>query len=103
MHRPVLASILLYGGSVATVKAGALLLFIYALGLGVPLMLTGLPFTHAMKAFCSLCRFSRPIETMSGPALMAVGVLMLANKMFYVSIWAQRVFARLGLNVWQYF
>jgi len=100
---PILASILLYAGALATVKAGALLLFVYALGLGVPFILTGLAFTHAMTAFRGLRRFSRPIETMSGLALTAVGVLMLANKMFYVSIWAQRVFGRLGLNLWRYF
>ena len=36
-------------------------------------------------------------------ALTVVGVLLLVNKMFYMSTWAQRLFARLGLNLWRSF
>ena len=43
------------------------------------------------------------MEAASGVALVAVGVLSLVNKMFYMIIWAQRLFARLGLNLWQFF
>src|SRR5713226_8849102 len=93
---PILASILIYAGSAATVKTGALLLFIYALGLGVPFILTALAFTRAVRALRWLRRFSRPIETASGTALVAVVALLLTNKMFYVSIWAQRMFSRFG-------
>lgn len=100
---PILASVLLYAGSVATVKAGALLLFIYALGLGLPFVLTGMTFSRAMKALQWFHRFSRPLEAVSGLTLLAVGALLLTNKMFYISIWAQRLFIRLGLDLWRYF
>lgn len=83
-------------------KAGALLLLVYALGLGVPFILTGLVFTRGMRALRWLRKFSRPIEATSGVALIAVGALLLTNKMFYVSIWAQRIFNRFGLGLWQY-
>lgn len=54
--RPILASVLLYAGSVATVKVGALLLLVYALGLGVPFVLTGLAFSRAIHALrCAGC------------------------------------------------
>jgi len=35
--------------------------------------------------------------------LLVVGALLLTNRMFYVSIWAQRLFTRLGLNLWRFF
>ncbi|MGH2374544.1 MAG: cytochrome c biogenesis protein CcdA, partial [bacterium] len=100
---PILASVLLYAGSAGTVKTGALLLLVYAFGLGLPFILTGLAFTRGIRALRWLRRFSRPIEVFSGVTLVAVGTLLLANKMFYVSIWAQRIFARYGLNLWRFF
>ena len=100
---PILGSVLLYAGSVGTVKTGALLLLVYALGLGLPFILTGLAFTRGMRALRWLRRFSRPIEAVSGLTLIAVGALLLTDKMFYVSIWAQRIFTRYGLNLWRFF
>ena len=100
---PILASILVYAGSTGTIRTGALLLLVYALGLGIPFILSGLAFTRAVGAFRWLRRWSRSIEVVSGAALTVVGVLMLANKMFYVSILAQRLFTELGLNLWQFF
>ncbi len=100
---PILASVLLYAGAAGTVKTGAALLFIYAVGLGLPFILTGLAFTRGMRALRWLRRFARPIEALSGATLVAVGALLLTNKMFYVSIWAQRMFARFGLDVWRFF
>lgn len=100
---PILASVLLYAASTATVTTGAALLLVYALGLGLPFVLTGLAFTRGMKALRWLRRFARPIEAFSGVALVAVGVLLLANRMFYVSIWAQRMFSHLGIDLWRFF
>jgi cytochrome c-type biogenesis protein len=100
---PILASILLYAGTLGTVRTGAFLLLVYALGLGLPFILTGLAFTRAMRVIRWLRRWSRPIEAASGVALTAVGVLLLVNKMFYMSIWAQRLFTHLGLNLWRFF
>ena len=100
---PILASILAYAGAVATVRTGAFLLFVYALGLGIPFILTGLVFTRAMRALRWLRQYSHPLEVASGLVLTAVGVLLLTNKMFDLSIWGQRLFTKLGLNFWQYF
>lgn len=100
---PILASVLLYAGSVATVRTGALLLLVYALGLGVPFVLSGLAFSRAVNALRWMRRYARPIETLSGSALIGIGALLYTNKMFYVSIWAQRLFTRLGLDLWRFF
>lgn len=100
---PILASILMYAGAVGTVKTGAVLLLVYALGLGAPFILTGLMFTRAVAALRWLRRWSGPIEVASGAALVIIGTLLVTNKMFYMSIWAQQLFVRLGLNLWQSF
>lgn len=100
---PILASILLYAGSAATVGTGATLLFVYALGLGIPFILTGLAFTRAARALRWLRRYSGRVEAASGMALVGVGILVFTNKMFYVAIWGQELFTRLGLNLWQSF
>jgi len=100
---PILASVLLYAGSVATVRVGALLLLVYALGLGVPFVLSGLAFSRAVHALRWMRRYARPLEALSGIALIAIGALLYTNKMFYVSIWAQRLFSRLGLDLWRFF
>ena len=100
---PILASILVLAGSVGTVRTGALLLLVYSLGLGLPFILTGLVFTRGMRALRWLRRFSRPIEAFSGLALVAVGTLVLTDRMFYISIWAQRIFSRYGLDFWRFY
>lgn len=100
---PILAAILLYAGSAGTVTTGAALLLVYAIGLGLPFVLTGLAFTRGMKAIRWLRRYARPIEAFSGLALVAVGALLLTNRTFYVSIWAQRLFSRFGLDLWRFF
>jgi cytochrome c-type biogenesis protein len=100
---PILASILAYAASTGTVRTGALLLLVYAMGLGTPFIATGLAFARTMGMMRRLRRFSRPLEMASGLALTAVGILLLANKMFYFSIWGQQLVTRLGLNLWQSF
>jgi len=96
---PVLASILLYASTAGTVREGALLLFIYSLGLGVPFVITGLVFTQAMGVFRWVRGWQRRLEVASGAVLAAVGVLLVTNKIFYLSILTQRIFAALGVDV----
>jgi hypothetical protein len=55
-----------------------------------------------MRALRWVRRYSGLIERASGVALIVVGVVLLTNKMFYVSVWAQQLFTRLGLNLWRF-
>jgi cytochrome c-type biogenesis protein len=87
---PVLASILAYAGSTQTVARGALLLLVYSLGLGVPFMLTGLALSRALVAFQWVKRHYTAINYASGALLVAMGVLLLTNKMTYISALALR-------------
>jgi cytochrome c-type biogenesis protein len=69
---PVLAAILTYVMAEGALVYGASLLFIYALGRGVPVVLAG-TFTGALKNMESLGRWTPVIEKASGVIILAVG------------------------------
>ncbi len=74
---PVLAAILTYVMSQeGALVYGAALLFIYALGRGVPIVLAG-TFTGALKQFQALGRWSSVIERVSGVIIIGVGLYFL--------------------------
>ncbi len=70
---PVLAAILTYVmAQKASLVYGAILLFIYALGRGVPIVLAG-SFAGILKGFRSLGRWSEVLEKVSGVIILLVG------------------------------
>jgi len=69
---PVLAAILTYVMAKGALVYGASLLFIYALGRGVPVVLAG-TFTGALKGMQLLGRWSPVIEIVSAVIVLAVG------------------------------
>jgi cytochrome c-type biogenesis protein len=73
---PVLAAILTYVMLKSAIVYGAALLFVYALGRGVPVVLAG-TFTGALKGLQSLGRWSEWIEKASGVLIIAVGLYFL--------------------------
>jgi cytochrome c-type biogenesis protein len=89
---PVLASILFYAGATETVGHGALLLPLYSLGLGVPFVLTGLGFSRMLGVFGWVRRHYQAINVASGALLVAIGVLFVTERFFWLSIAAQRLY-----------
>jgi len=73
---PVLAAILTYVMSKGALIYGAALLFVYALGRGVPVVLAG-TFTGALKGLQELGRWTEVIEKGSGVIVMGVGLYFL--------------------------
>ena len=69
---PVLAAILTYVMTKGALVYGATLLFVYALGRGVPVVLAG-TFTGALKGMQSMGRWLPVIEKASGVIVLAVG------------------------------
>jgi len=70
---PVLAAILTYVmAQKATLIYGAILLFIYSLGRGVPIILAG-TFAGVLKSLRSLGRWSELMEKVSGVIILGVG------------------------------
>lgn len=69
---PVLAAILTYVMAEAALAYGATLLFVYALGRGVPVVLAG-TFAGALKGMLSLGRWSTVMERGAGVLILGVG------------------------------
>ena len=89
---PILAGILLYAGSTATVGAGVWLLFAYSLGLGVPFVLSGMAATWVLRTGRGLRRYWPWITRVSGAFLVLMGVLFVTDRFFYLSIAMQRLY-----------
>ncbi len=92
---PVLASILLYSGTVESGGQGGFLLLSYSLGLGVPFLLTGILWSQGLQVTRLFRRFYSKISLASGALLVTMGGLLLFDKWFYISVWTQRLWTRL--------
>jgi cytochrome c-type biogenesis protein len=75
---PVLGAILSTAAVTQTAAKGALLLFLYSLGMGVPFLLFGLAYTRG-RTFGLLRRHGRAIERAGGALLVAMGVLLVTG------------------------
>lgn len=89
---PILAGILLYAGSTATVGTGIWLLFAYSLGMGVPFVVSGLAASWTLSTAQRLRRFWPWITRLSGALLVGMGILFLTDRFFYLSIAMQRLY-----------
>lgn len=63
----------------ATAGRGALLTFVYCLGLGIPFIVSGLAFRHALGAFAVVKRHYGVVMWAGGLLLVTVGVLLLTG------------------------
>jgi len=89
---PILAAILFYAGTTGTAGQGAGLLLLYALGMGVPFVATGVGFARMTGAFGWVRRHRRPLNWASGLTLIAMGGLFLTGTFFWLSIAVQRLY-----------
>ncbi len=93
---PILATILAVAGSEQTVGAGALLLAVYSLGLGVPFLIAAAamgPFMHAAGA---IKRRFAAIEKTVGALLVLTGVAFLTGGFQSLSLWLIETFPQFG-------
>lgn len=84
----VLGAILTLALNEATVGRGAVLLFSYSLGLGIPFLLMALGMGHAATFLRRTQRAMRVITVVSGLFLIVLGVLLLTNRLSWLSQWA---------------
>ena len=86
---PTLTAVLALSASSGTVGRGALLAFVYALGLGVPFLLVSLGFQVAMRAFAFARRRARLITRIGGAMLVCVGLLEVTGAWSTFMAWLQ--------------
>ncbi len=72
-----------------TAVRGALLMFVYGLGLGIPFLIVALLFQRGMTAFGFARRHARLITRIGGAMLVAVGVLELTGTWTAALLWIQ--------------
>jgi len=82
---PILGSILSLAGSSGTVWRGTYLLAVYSLGLGIPFLVMGAAFDFITPLLRNINRYSNWIYIISGLLLIAVGILILTNKLMVLS------------------
>lgn len=85
-----LAAILTLGVSQNTVGQAMMLTSGYALGLGIPFLLIGFGMDQATSFIRRFRRYIRRFEIFNGILLIIIGLLMITNKMIWISIWAQQ-------------
>jgi len=86
---PTLTAVLALSASTGTVARGAVLAFVYALGLGVPFVLVSFGFQVAMRAFAFFRRHARLATRIGGAMLICVGLLEVTGAWSTFMAWLQ--------------
>jgi cytochrome c-type biogenesis protein len=86
---PTLTAVLALSASTGTVARGAMLAFVYALGLGVPFLLVSFGFQVAMRAFAFFRRHARLVTRIGGAMLICVGLLEVTGAWSTFMAWLQ--------------
>ena len=76
---PVLGAIFAVAANTQTASHGALLLFVYSLGMGIPFLGLALAYSRAGRTFRIVRRHARGIEITGGVFLIGIGVLLVTG------------------------
>jgi len=82
---PILGSILTIAAQGNNPAGGALLLFVYSLGMGIPFLASGLFAGFALRAFARVRRHLRVIQIVCGAILIIYGVLLITGQFTWLS------------------
>lgn len=89
---PVLAAILTLAATSQNALGGAGLLLAYAMGLGIPFLITAVLITTAFDGFAWIRRHGRAVETVSGIFLLVMGAALMLDLVFQLNAWILRLF-----------
>jgi len=88
---PILGAILTLAASQQTLVRGMLLLAVYSLGLAVPFLLTSWGINQFLRFYSRFRRYLHAVEVASGVLLIAIGVLVFANKFTLINVFLSRI------------
>jgi cytochrome c-type biogenesis protein len=94
---PQLGAILSIAATEGSVTRGTVLLGIYALGLGVPFLLSAIYITRAIKVMNRIKRHMGLIEKVMGSMLVVVGLMLLTGAFSRLSYWLLETFPALAV------
>jgi cytochrome c-type biogenesis protein len=86
---PTLTAVLSLSAVSGTAARGALLAFVYALGLGIPFLLVSFGFQIVMRTFASARRRARLVTRIGGAMLVCVGLLEVTGAWSSFMAWLQ--------------
>jgi cytochrome c-type biogenesis protein len=82
---PILGSILAIAATQARAWEGAYLLAVYSLGLGLPFLIIGIAFDYLVPFLKKVQRYSQVIRIISGLLLVVMGILILTDRIVWIS------------------
>jgi len=92
---PILGGILVYASQQETVSQGVILLSAYSAGLGIPFIAAALAINRFFRASSAVKRHLKAVEVTSGLLLVAVGLLLMSNKLELLALWFAKAFPAL--------
>ncbi|MBI4157905.1 sulfite exporter TauE/SafE family protein [Candidatus Woesebacteria bacterium] len=95
----VLGSILALAASTETASSGALLLFIYSLGISIPFLIASLTLASLPKYLKIFTKHVGTLSRAAGILLAFLGLLLLTDTYKYVNAWIFDIFFKLGYKV----
>ncbi len=84
---PMLSAMIGLGSISGSIGRAAVLLTAYAMGLGIPFLLTALLLDRATEQLRKLRQYMRLIEIASGILLIVIGILMVGHWVQYLAVW----------------
>jgi cytochrome c-type biogenesis protein len=89
---PVLGAILTLAATTARASDGAVLLFVYSLGLGLPFLAAAALLTTAFGALKTVGRYAHAIEMTGGAFLVVMGAALFFDWIYRLNAWILQVF-----------
>ena len=93
---PLLGAILTMAASEGAIGRGTGLLAVYALGLGIPFLLSAIFVNRAIGLMNRIKPYLKTIERVMGGLLVVVGILLVSGRMADLSYWMLEAFPALG-------
>ncbi|MDE2571455.1 MAG: cytochrome c biogenesis protein CcdA [bacterium] len=89
---PILAGVLALASAQQSVAAGTGLLFIYSMGLALPLLLLAIGLQYALPLLARLKRLLPLIDVVAGLIVLGVGVVLFTNSFLRFTAWLYQTF-----------
>ena len=93
---PILAAVLAYASEEKTVAQGTFLLFIYSLGLSLPLLATAIALQWVLPLLARLRRFLGVIEIVAGLIVIGMGLVLVTDSFLRFTGWLYQTFPALA-------
>lgn len=93
---PILAAVLAYASEEKTVAQGTFLLFVYSLGLSLPLLATAVALQWVLPLLARLRRFLGVIEIVAGLIVIGMGLVLVTDSFLRFTGWLYQTFPALA-------